>query len=615
MNGWFRSRLLICTGVVVCTLVAGCAQVATQSDAATANAIANAELAYRQGDFDAAAQQFLALAAGHRHRRARFQLQAAQAYHENGELDASARVLDDIDRQRLQGDEVVSYDLLEAEVELSRNQPARALQLLGFADAGLPLPQRMRALELRARALEATGHVMQSARNRAALDRLLSGSDREQNEAQIVATLQKLPAASLTQEAQALSPNDALRTWINQALHAQGQALPLAVLHPNQPVGTLIPQAGNDVRREGYEPVHSIGLLVANTGALQAVSQPLRDGFFAAYFADHDANRPQIRVYNTDSTADEAIAAYRQAVADGVDRVVGPLSRDAVAALFAQGVLPVPLLALNQPDNGEPPPPGSTAFALTPDAEAAQAAEHMRERGIDQAVVITATEDWSERAALAFRAQFQSINGQILNEARVQDGQIDFASMIKTALAGVPPTVMQPPRQPGGLATVKSTTPSDIGIFISMRPQQARLLMPQLKLAGYTRVQVFGTSHIYAGDYSPGLDRDLDGVEFCDAPWLFDLTPGLPNHTDITRVLGSAHGAGGRLFAMGMDAYDLLPYLDWLGQHRGSYLAGATGQLTEDSLGSIQRLLVWARFDNGAAHPINGSLQMSNAPQ
>jgi len=146
-----------------------------------------------------------------------------------------------------------------------------------------------------------------------------------------------------------------------------------------------------------------------------------------------------------------------------------------------------------------------------------------------------------------------------------------------------------------------------------MRPQQARLLLPQLRLAGYANVPVFATSHIFSGNNNPGMDRDLDGVEFCDAPWLFDAVPSLPKRSEVVRSLDSARGAGGRLFAMGMDAYALLPYMDWLAQRPDSYLAGATGQLAEDNLGRVQRLLTWARFDNGTPHPVNG-LQMSTAP-
>jgi outer membrane PBP1 activator LpoA protein len=172
-----------------------------------------------------------------------------------------------------------------------------------------------------------------------------------------------------------------------------------------------------------------------------------------------------------------------------------------------------------------------------------------------------------------------------------------------------------PPPVTGGGPQSGSASESDIGIFISMRPQQARLLLPQIKLAGYSSVPVFATSHIYAGDYNPGLDRDLNGVEFCDAPWLFDAALGLPKHSEIARALDSARGAGARLFAMGLDAYALLPYLDWMSQHHDSYIAGATGQLAEDNFGRIQRLLIWAQFENGAAHPINGGLSMSAVPQ
>ncbi len=111
----------------------------------------------------------------------------------------------------------------------------------------------------------------------------------------------------------------------------------------------------------------------------------------------------------------------------------------------------------------------------------------------------------------------------------------------------------------GGLANAETS-----GIFISMLPQQARLLLPQLRLVNQAD-RVFATSHIFSGVLNAGLDHDLDGVEFCDAPWLFDAVLGMPRHSDIAASLDSARGAGARLFAMGLDAYGLVPYLEWLG--------------------------------------------------
>jgi outer membrane PBP1 activator LpoA protein len=601
MNAPRLLRLLTCC--LFCALASGCVDFGGVREEQAGSAVVEAEQAYKQGDFDRAAQAFVQLADAHASDRAHYRLRAAEAYHENGEIEAVAQTLEGIKPRRLGAEELVRYNLLEAELALNRHDPAQAARYLDFAEATLAMPLRLRALELRARAQAQGGNALASARTRAELDRWLGGADRQQNEAQIVATLQPLGADTLKQHAASLTPGDPLRPWLDLALRRNGQALPLIVMRPNQAVGAL--QQGE---REGFRAAHRVGLLLPDNGPLRAVAQPVRDGFFAARFADASPQRAEIIVFDSGSTAADAVAAYQKAVAAGMDRVVGPLSRDAVSAVFAQGRLPVPLLALNQPERGEAPPPGSAAFGLTPDVEAAQAAEHMRERGISRVVIITATEDWAERSALAFRAQFESSSAQIVGEARVQDNEVNFSTMIRQALVGVTAT------SAAGTAAPQTAAANDTGIFISMRPQQARLLLPQLKLASYANVPVFATSHIYAGSYNPGLDRDLDGVEFCDAPWLLDATLGLPKHSEIVRVLDSTRGAGGRLFALGMDAYALLPYMDWLAQRPDSYLPGATGQLAADSLGRIQRLLTWARFDNGTPHPVNGGLQMSVAP-
>jgi len=607
------SRPVFVSLLAVCGLLSGCVALGPRDEPEVAPA-ADAELLYRQGDLEHAAQAFMDLAATRADERDHYRLRAAEAYREAGNLEAAAQALAGVRPRRLNAEESARLALLDGEIALAHHDPARTLERLNFADETLPLPLRQRTYELRARAQAASGDMMASARTRAALNRWLGGADRAQNELQLVDTLRKAGPDSLKQQAAALPPGDALRPWLNQALHGSGQALPQLVLRPNQAVGTLIPGQNNVVAREGYRAAQRVAILLPMGGPLKGVSQPIRDGFLAARFGDENPQRPDVRTYDSGDTPQEAVAAYQQAVADGAERVVGPLRRDAVSAVFAQGHLPVPVLTLNQPEHGEVPPAGSAAFGLSPDTEAAQAAEHLVERGIRSAVIITATDDWAERAALAFRAQLENHNGEIVGDARIKDGDINFAGAIRQALGAVPVTPNSAAALPGAAPT-PSTLPDapTVGIFISMRPAQARLLLPQIKLAGYTGLPVFGTSHIYSGGGDPGSDRDLDGVEFCDAPWLFDITPGVPRYSEIVRVLDSVRGAGARLFALGLDAYALLPYLDWLAQHHDAYLPGATGQLSEDELDRIQRLLVWARFDGGVARPINGGLQFSPA--
>jgi hypothetical protein len=46
--------------------------------------------------------------------------------------------------------------------------------------------------------------------------------------------------------------------------------------------------------------------------------------------------------------------------------------------------------------------------------------------------------------------------------------------------------------------------------------------------------------------------------------------------------------------------------------HPGTYVPGATGQLTEDAVGRVHRVPVWASFQDGEARPVAAG--MDNAP-
>ena len=559
----------------------------------------NAEQLARDGDLDAAAAEFLILAdASGGSSSAHYRLRAAEVLRENGDLDAAARAIQEIRRNRLDADEAFRLDLIDAEISLKRGDADRASVLLATAEDAIPDRLRLRYSELRARTASARGDRFAAARIRAMLDADLSGHDRDINREQIIELLGHLDDATLKGRADSLRPDDALLPWIEQALKLRGQSLPREVPRPQRPVGTLIPDAGNDLRREGFHAPRQVALILPLNGPVAGVSQSILDGFFTAYFSDDSRERPQLRTYDAGKSPEDALAAYAQAVADGADFVVGPLLREAVGTLFRQA-LPVRVLALNHPDTGEVPPPGSAEFGLLPDAEGAQAAERMLELGITRAALIGAQTDWAERAGRAFRAQFESRGGAIIGESRLAESAFNYKAEILQAASTIADTSAGE-----GSARI---APADAGIFISMRPQQARLLVPQLKLAGIN-APVFATSHVNAGELNVALDRDLNGVEFCDATWLFSPVPARPDHNAIARELASANGVGGRLFAFGMDAYALLPYMDWLLAHPETYLDGASGQLAADSFGRIHRVLTWARFVDGVAQPVQGAL-------
>jgi len=476
-----------------------------------------------------------------------------------------------------------------ANIALQEGHADAALKQLDALPSSLPPEVQQQALDVQARAQLALGNRVEAARALARRAPLLPPAAQAAEHQRVVAILAGMGSAGMNALFPTLAHNDPLKPYVSQALARSGTATPLALPQLNEPVGTLTGASAP----QGFAMPARVALLLSATGRVAVASAAVRDGFFAAYFHTPatQEQRPTIKVYDTGGTADGTLAAYQRAVADGASLVVGPLSRDAVGALFSQASLPVPVLALNRAQGNQQGPAGSTEFALLPEAEGAQLGAHMVTAGLHAAIVFRGNDDTSARTFAAFKLEFESLGGQIANDIVLQPGDVDFAAQIQAALAG---------------------SGNQTGIAALLRPDQARLLLPQLRLALST-LPVFSTSMVYSGDENATADGDLDGMQFSDEPWLYDAQAGLPSHATLASQLSTAAGPAARLFAFGMDAYALMPYLGWLRSHPGSYLAGATGQLTMDAFGHVQRTPIWVQFQGGVARPVAAGLEAQPA--
>lgn len=600
-------------GLLFSLLLSACVPSTAPRSSAELAAAQDAQALTQQGQFEQAAQAWLALATQSRGHADSYRLFAAEAWREEGQLQRAAPILDSIKRDRLSGDEPIRLDLLQAELALERRDAATALRLTTQPNVMVPAALQPRLLEWRARAMAANGDRWGAARTRVQMDGDLSGYDHSQNRRQILELLSQVSVDSLKRRAGAMQRGDRMLPWVNEALSRMGVAVARSAPELQQPVGTLLPGSDANVR-EGYRVPARIALLLPNDGDYAGASTYVREGFFAAYLdaARNHAPRPVVRVYNSQGTADGAVKAYQEAVRDGAQLVVGPLTRTEVAAVFGQAELPVALLALNHPEDKQLPAGDTSEFALLPETEGAQAADHMIERGLQRAHVFASTDEFAQRAISAFKAEFEARGGQVIGSVTLPPKATTYADLITGQRIGS--SAVAPASADGdATASTASAASGDTGIFISMLPQQARLLVPQLRIAGIN-LPIFATSHVYDGRDNVAANRDLDGVEFCDAPWLFDAQPGLPDRDAISARLGLVRGSASRLFAFGMDAWNLVPYLDWLRAHPGSYMPGASGQLAADPFGRVHRVLIWARFQAGVARPLGGTLQFDDMP-
>jgi outer membrane PBP1 activator LpoA protein len=130
--------------------------------------------------------------------------------------------------------------------------------------------------------------------------------------------------------------------------------------------------------------------------------------------------------------------------------------------------------------------------------------------------------------------------------------------------------------------------------------RQGRLLRPQLKFHRGSDIPVYATSHVYSGSKQPNMDRDMNGVRFSDMPWT------LVNHDQndamklqIKTVWPNTSNRYMRLFALGIDAYKIVPELNRMRRNRFTSIQGTTGILYLDVSNRIQRRLLWAQFQDG----------------
>lgn len=565
----------------------------------------DARTAFVEGDFRRSADLYLDLSSGRPAQRNRFRLLAAEALRQEGDLNRMLGVAETIQRDRLADDLVVRLDLILAEGELLRDNPEGALALLAMPDGVHTRQSRMRAYELRARAYAAQGQRLASAKERLHLEPLLESEERALNRTEAQESLAQLDDDELRQLMRDTPREeplyDLLAALSRERFQGERQG---SFARAVQAAPSLVPRnlrtyAINQLPRD---QTRRVALLLPLSGPLAAPASALRDGIMSAYFADRD-ERPELVLYDAGRNTEETLAAYDRAVAEGADRVVGPLSREAVTTLFQSNRSIVPTLALNYADATALSPTGSLQFALLPEEEAASIAVRLAEKSQRRVLVIHSKDDFGERSMAAFRAAHEARGGKISGQASYAGDRADQGALLRK-LAGSDGgrDRLRYLRGLLGLNLQYEPAPrADLdAVVLLLRAPQARLIMPQLRTRADLPASYYATSAVYSGRPNATLDRDLDGLQFCDSPWMLEswLPASIPTRDEVAGLVTS-EGPATRLFAFGIDAWRLLPRMEWVESHPGEAIDGATGKLLADSSGRVRRVMSWARFENG----------------
>ena len=535
-----------------------------------------------------------------------------------GDYERAGTVLGGIAADGLPEAQRQHYDVSQARLDLALNRPVQALERLQAMPAGGPWQADYH--RLRAEAYQLDDNYLSSARERVALDGLLTDPQQKlENQFATWEALTRLSDAQL-QDMRMAPPPDVLSGWLElveltRLYLQQPQSLADVIPHwqtryPGHPAGGDFTTRLLESMGTAAQPPQQVAILLPLSGSLAEVSTAIRDGILAAYYDTSDGSRrPVLRFYDVGANAGDAVARYQQAVTDGARFVIGPLRKEEVQAVLQQEQLPVPVLTLNQIDTDGDVNPSVYQFGLAPEDEAREVARRAWQDGHRRAISLVPQGDWGERVQAAFVDEWSKLGGTLLDYQAYDPGEADHSRMISATLNLDASKARQTAlvRLIGRQIEFEPRRRQDVDfIFLLATPEQARLIRPQLSFFRAQHVPVYSTSHVYSGRPDQSRDIDLNGLLFCDMPWTLEAGSSWQElKQDITERWPDTAASHGRFYALGVDAYRITPYLGrFEGSLFGSY-HGVTGNLTLDARQEVHRTLVWAQFRNGLPYVID----------
>ncbi|MDH5355712.1 MAG: penicillin-binding protein activator, partial [Gammaproteobacteria bacterium] len=383
-----------------------------------------------------------------------------------------------------------------------------------------------------------------------------------------------------------------IEPWIDQWYQLYGEH-PAA---PNFAINLL-----EESRRIYIKPA-KIALMLPFSGRLEKVSEAILNGFMYSYYQNNE-NAAALQVIDASTDPVEFNLQYQQAIQNGAEFIVGPVSKELINLLQNQEQLEVPTLTLNYGDDLDYPVLNLYQFGLRPEDEAEQIADSALAADKHHAVTLVPDTDWGNRLQQAFSERFEALGGRIVGAEVYPAKKNDYSAAIKRLLnlnsSDQRHQIIQ--QVIGETAKFDPRRRKDIDmIFIAGNSRQARLIKPQLKFHHAQGVPVYSTSHISSSSRNADVDRDLEEIQFVDIPWMLDPNRN-PDRAQISKLWPTDSNRFSRLFALGIDAYRLIPSLRRLMLHPEESASHNTGQLSVDKNGRVRRQLLMATYLKGLA--------------
>lgn len=471
--------------------------------------------------------------------------------------------------------------------------------------------QEYRSALLGASLLELNGEFFQAARERDFVSAMLPKDTQDANHDQLWADLMLLPNEEMQVWAEKI-PGTRFGGWLKLAAISKNYHITLdeqlsgvrnwQATHAGHPAAMRLPGVLFILEDIAANRPQQVSLLLPLSGRLARTGSAIRDGFMAAYFESlkKGSQVPAITIIDH-ATLDSMDQAYAGAIQSGSQWLVGPLNKTDVEELQSRSSLPLPTLALNYASNDNSytsTPPDLFQFGLSAEDEAIQIAEQAWSDGRRRALVMIPEGNWGERIYQAFEEKWLALGGEIeetQHYPRVKDYNPNIKSLLNVDSSQERYKSIRGLMRRSVDFEPRRRQDAD-WMFLVALPEQARQIKPTLAFNFARDLPVYSTSHVFSGEISLRKDRDLNGIYFCDTPWLLRDSE---LKDEIEASVKNGQGSYSRLYAMGVDAFRLIARVKQLEAFPESRIYGSTGTLTLDAQHRIHRKTECTSFRGG----------------
>ena len=350
--------------------------------------------------------------------------------------------------------------------------------------------------------------------------------------------------------------------------------------------------------------IEKIAVLLPMTGKYSKIGKAIFEGVEIELNNNLKEDMPKLVIYDTGDEKINLKKIYYEILSQDFKYIIGPLRKDLIDKIISLNSKNVTILTLNYSNNFKKLNEKIYQFGLLPEDEAICISEKAIIDGNHKASIFYPNNKWGLRIAESFSLRFQELGGQIVDISKYEKNDKEIHISIRSLLK-IEESIKRKNRIQNILKTKVQYKPyisSDLDMIFSIgTSKNMKTIKPQFNFNYAEDVPFYSTSHIYNGVTDKKINQDLNGIKFCDIPWLYNdknskIKAELYESTKKKDLL--------RFVAIGMDSIKIIYNIEQLKNNKNKFLLGDTGYLQLDEFNKIRRNLVIVKFKNGVAKNI-----------